>query len=281
MIELSIVIPAFNEAARLPAYLRQILEYCAETELRSEVIVVDDGSRDGTGEAIADCRLQIADWQRQEGPECGVSLLRHEINRGKGAAVRTGVEAARGELIVFADADGATPIREELRLREAIEAGADIAIGSRGAGRSGLANRTYGRRIAGAAFAVATRCAVGLAYRDTQCGFKMFRRPAVETLFALCKEDRYLFDVELLWWADRLGLRVAEVPVNWAEQAGGQVRPIRDGASMLWGLFRLRRRLWRRAAERRACERRQLPASPISGPHGLRKPTAVRGRRAT
>ena len=233
---LSIVIPAWNEAGRLPAYLGEVVPYLESTSVRYEVVVVDDGSDDGLADAILP-------WLYPCGP---LHLLRHASNQGKGAAVATGVRITTGELVLFADADGATPIAEERRLRTAINDGADVAIGTRRiAGTNSRSTRRPLRRMTGAIFPAIVRLWLDMPYRDTQCGFKMFRRPVAERLFSLMREQRYLFDIELLWWARKLGYCVAEVPVTWSEQPRGQLRVFRDGLSMLVGLERLRRRLRR------------------------------------
>jgi dolichyl-phosphate beta-glucosyltransferase len=232
MIDISVVIPAWNEAQRLPRYLDEVLAHLEEEGNRYEVIVVDDGGDD----ALADA---IGRWL----PRAELQLLRHATNQGKGASVATGIAAATGELVLFADADGATPISEERKLRQAIVRGADMAIGIRcvGAPQSGCTRRSL-RRLTGALFQQAVRLWLGLPYRDTQCGFKMFRRPVAVHLFSLVCERRYLFDLELLCWAHRLGYRVDEIPIAWSEQPGSKLRVFRDGPLMLAGLERLRRR---------------------------------------
>jgi len=234
-IVLSLVIPAYNEALRLPPYLAQVRP-CLEGRYadRYEVIVVDDASRDGLAEVVA--RL-AAGWPQ-------LRCIRHPENRGKGAAVRTGMLSAQGELLLFADADGATPIEEEGRLAAAIHAGADLAVGSRlvyDADRR--RSRPWLRSVAGRLFAAVARRALRLPVRDTQCGFKMFRGAVGQQLFSLVQEPRYLFDLEVLALAKRLGYRVAEVPINWSEVPGGRFSLIREFPKVLVGLLRLRRRM--------------------------------------
>ncbi len=232
---LSLVVPAYNEAARLPPYLAAIRAHLdASYGPRYEVIVVDDGSRDALAEVVG---RWAADWPQ-------LVLLRHPANRGKGAAVRTGVLAARGELVLFADADGATPIEEQTRLTAAIGAGADLAVGSRLLSADGARRRRSPVRGAiGAAFACLARRLLGLTVRDPQCGFKMFRAAAARRLFAAGRESHYLFDLELLALAGRLGYRIAEVPISWREVPGGHLHPLVELPGIVAGLWRLRCRL--------------------------------------
>jgi len=234
-IALSLVIPAYNEAKRLPPYLHSVRTHLASRYAGShEVIVVDDGSSDGLEEILQGF---AADWPQ-------LRFVRHQRNQGKGAAVRTGVLAAQGELILFADADGATPIDEEARLAEAIHAGAELAIGSRLLPAEGLArSRTRLRGLAGRCFAALARRLLRLPVQDTQCGFKMFRRDAAHRLFGLVRESGYLFDLEVLALAQRLGYRIAEVPVRWSEIPGGHLSMTRHLGSILAALWRVHRRV--------------------------------------
>jgi dolichyl-phosphate beta-glucosyltransferase len=232
---LSVIIPAYNEAHRLPPFLAEVRRYLDERYPGSyEVIVIDDGSRDGLADALA----ELATGWRE------LVVLQHAINRGKGAAVRTGMLAGRGQRLLFADADGATPIDEEAKLAEAISARADVAVGSRLVAGAGVARRrTWARGLAGRLFAGSARRWFGISVRDTQCGFKMFRRDAARELFSRGQESGYLFDLELLVLADRLGYRVVEVPINWADVPGGHLSFRRDLGGILAALWRLRRRL--------------------------------------
>lgn len=234
-IGLSVVIPAYNEAVRLPPYLATLCEYLhARYGDRHEVIVVDDGSDDGL--------LGLLEPLAGAWPQ--LRWLRHVANRGKGAAVRTGMLDARGELLLFADADGAAPITEEQRLVAAIRDGADMAIASRLVEDGGVARtRAWARAVSGRLFAQLGRRMFGLSVHDTQCGFKMFRAEVGHRLFAMVQESRYLFDLELLVLAGRLGYRIAEVPVHWTEVPGGHLHPIADLPRILVDLWRLRRRL--------------------------------------
>ncbi len=233
-IAISVIIPAYNEAQRLPSFLGSVRSYlAARYPDRHEVVIVDDGSRDNLPDVLGDL---TEDWP-------GLRVIRHAENQGKGAAVRTGMLAARGERLLFADADGATPIDQEAKLAEAIRTGADVAIGSRLAADSGVTRRrTWRRALIGRLFAVVARRWLHLSVRDTQCGFKMFRREVGRKLFSTCEETGYLFDLELLISAEHLGYRIAEVPVNWADVAGGHLKPAHQFRAILAALWRLRRR---------------------------------------
>ena len=219
----------------MPPYLDRVRAYL-DKDFRQpyEVIVVDDGSRDGT-EAVVESR--VAFWPQ-------LRLLRHAQNQGKGAAVRTGVLAACGESLLFADADGAAPIEEHARLAAAIARGADVAIGSRIAPDPAIRRaRDWRRQLAGRLFAAAARRMLNIEVLDTQCGFKMFRAAAGRRLFADLKEVRYLFDLELLVLARRFGMQVVEVPIEWREVPGGHLHMLRELPRIVAGLWRLRRRL--------------------------------------
>ena len=232
-VAVSVVIPAYNEALRLPPYLDSIREHFDHELAGSyEVIVVDDGSTDGLADELT----------KTTGEFPQLRIVGHGENRGKGAAVRTGVLEARGRFVLFADADGAAPIEEEARLRARLQSDADIAIGSRQVAGAGVRrNRTPLRRLVGRSFAGLARRMLGLSIRDTQCGFKMFRREAAAQLFPQLREEGYYFDLELLILADRCGYRVMEVPINWADQPGSRMSLAREIGKMIGAFRRLRR----------------------------------------
>jgi len=234
-VDLSVVVPAYNEARRLPPYLALVRRHLeAEYPDRYEVVVVDDGSEDGLADVLAQAG---AGWPQ-------FRWIAHPQNQGKGAAVRTGVLAALGRLVLFADADGATPIEEERRLAEAIAHGADVAVGSRLLAGPGVRRtRAWARGLAGRWFAAVARRVLGLSIRDTQCGFKMFRAEAARQLFSLAREPRYLFDLEILALAVRLGYKIVEVPVNWREVPGGHLHLAHELPKVVGDLWRIRRRL--------------------------------------
>jgi len=234
--DLSIVIPAFNEEERLAPTIRDTIAYCRAHSRRVEIIVVDDGSLDGTSELVH--RLSAAADE--------VRLIRLAANRGKGYAVRTGVVNARGRLILFADADGATPIAELERLEAALDAGADVAIGSRALHGSGvrIAAKVY-RRLMGRLFHQLVRVFTVKGIQDTQCGFKLFRADVGHDLFSRMRMNGFSFDVEVLLMAQRQGYRIAEVPVNWTHQPGSKVNLVLDSLRMARDLFIIRARALR------------------------------------
>ena len=246
---LSIVVPAYNELARIPAYLDRIRAYCQTAfDAAYEVVVVDDGSGDGLGGYLD---RAAADWSQ-------LTVVHHVANLGKGAAVRTGMASGRGDLLLFADADGATPIDQEAKLRAAIEQGAAVAVGSRvGHSEDADVRRSWRRAVQGWAFRQLVHRSLEMPIQDTQCGFKMFRHEVGKELFAVCDEAGYLFDLFVLRLAARLGYSIAEVPVEWRDVAGSKVRPIHDSLAMWRGLRQLDERV---AEAMRKCPARN--ASP-------------------
>lgn len=234
----SVVIPAFNEARRLPPYLDSIREYCSKVFGEFyEVIVVDDGGTDGIfHEYLAPLASQ---WKQ-------LVVIRHRMNQGKGAAVRTGILSSSGDYILFADADGSTPIGEEAKLRLAIEGGKDIAVGSRiGSGEVRATRITVTRSLAAWAFEKLVQIYTQLPIRDTQCGFKMFRRGVAIDIFSVCFERGYLFDVFVLRFAVLRGYSIDDVEVDWHDVPGSKVRAVRDSLSMWYGLHRINRNMSR------------------------------------
>ena len=221
-IQLSVVIPAYNEARRILPYLEAITAYLDRRGLSYEILVVDDGSSDGTATLVE--RAGAA------------RLIRLSRNTGKGAAVRAGMQAAQGALQLFADADGATPIPELERLEAAIKDGADLAIGSRTLASRDSRYRVEARlhrTLLGNLFNKIVRRLGIQDINDTQCGFKLFRHAVAQDLFSVARTNGYGFDLELLYVARRRGYRIAEVPINWTDQPGSKVRVLRDGLAML------------------------------------------------
>jgi len=228
---LSVVVPAHDEATRLPAFLDDTLLALGEEGLSFEVVVVDDGSRDETAEVV----LARARFHPN------VRLLRLDRNRGKGAATRVGMRASRGALRLLADADGGVGIRQWPRLRQEIAAGADIAVGVRQDAalwtRLDWMRCSLSRMFRGFVRALAVP---GL--EDTQCGFKLFTAAAAADLFGRAREDGYAFDVEILRLAWLRDYRVAAVPVIWRIDPLDQVRVWRDGLRMVFAVVRIRAR---------------------------------------
>jgi dolichyl-phosphate beta-glucosyltransferase len=230
-IVLSVIIPAYNEESRLPPYLASVVEYLEQQGEPYEIIVVDDGSRDSTAEVVG--RFIQGNGR--------VSLVRLPGNRGKGYAVRTGMLQASGTRRLFADADGATPIKELERLQAALDAGADIAIASRALpGYDFIVRAHLHRKAIGRIFAFIVNALAVKGIHDTQCGFKLFTAEAAEAVFALQRIDDFGFDVETLFLCRRNGYHIAEVPVNWADVAGSKVSLIRDSFCMFIDIFRVR-----------------------------------------
>ncbi|PYO55811.1 MAG: glycosyl transferase family 2 [Candidatus Rokuibacteriota bacterium] len=232
----SVVIPAYNEAWRLPSYLQQVVAFLEGRGEAYEVVVVDDGSRDSTAERVRE--FQAAHDR--------VRLIVQPQNHGKGHAVKAGMLSARGAFRLFTDADGATPIGELKRLEPFLESGADIVIGSRALKDPAVSVQARRARVwSGRIFnwVVARLGLEGIA--DSQCGFKCFRGPVAEDLFRSLRTDGFGFDVELLLLAQRRGYRIAEVAVNWADQPGSKVHVLTDGPRMVGQILRVRAALAR------------------------------------
>lgn len=230
----SLVVPAFNEVSRLGPPLRRTVEWLRARQRPFEILVSDDGSTDGTD--------LLVDKLKNEIPE--LRLVRSAGNRGKGHAVRIGVRAATGALILLADADGATPIDQLALLEGAIENGADIAIGSRS--HRGHVERRWYRHLIGRCFHLLVRLSVGTrGIKDTQCGFKLFTSSAARDLFSRARTDRFSFDIEILLLAHRLGYRIVEVPVEWVHQPGSRINLVTDSLRMAIDLVAIRIRLLR------------------------------------
>ena len=230
-VRLGIIIPAYNEEARLPPTLARIVEYYSGQPYTWRVLVVSDGSTDDTDALVADVAQE----------DDRVGLLAYSPNRGKGAAVRAGMLTVDADLLLFCDADLATPQEETEKLLAAIDAGADVAIGSRPLRESALEVRQpLYRELLGRAFNLVVQTLAVRGIEDTQCGFKMFRRDAAHAVFSRCKIAGYGFDFESIMIARDLGLKIAEVGVRWSHQEGSKVSLVRDGLRMLRELVRLR-----------------------------------------
>jgi dolichyl-phosphate beta-glucosyltransferase len=228
---LAIVVPAFNEDTRIQPTLERMYEYLGEKGYTWSVAVVSDGSTDSTSAKVTEMASKDA----------RISLIAYSPNRGKGYAVRKGMLEVEGDMLLFSDADLATPIEEIEKLLPEIEKGADIAIGSRPLRESSLEVRQpLFRELMGRAFNLAVQLLAIRGIKDTQCGFKVFRRDVAKDVFSRCKLDGFSFDFESLMIARDLGYKIAEVPIRWRHQEGSKVVLLRDGPRMLRDLVKLR-----------------------------------------
>jgi dolichyl-phosphate beta-glucosyltransferase len=228
---LSIIVPAYNEESRLPKTLGLIHDYLVSRAYAAEVIVVDDGSQDGT--------VRLVEEATKKYPE--LRLISNTSNRGKGFSVRHGMLKARGEIALFTDADLSAPIEEADKLLAAIcTEKYDAAIGSRAMRNMIEVRQSFLRRMAGRIFNVLVRLATGVDFGDTQCGFKAFRRESSRILFEQQLIEGFGFDPEILFLARYHGLQVAEVPVRWAHVPGTKVRVFSDSLRMFRDLTKIR-----------------------------------------
>jgi dolichyl-phosphate beta-glucosyltransferase len=232
----SVVIPCFNEAVRIGETLRLTLDYLAANASESELIVVNDGSTDSTAAIIREVFSEA---------KVATHLLEDFPNRGKGAAVRTGLLAAQRPIGLFLDADLSTPLSEIPKVIEPVANGdVDVAFGSRALDRSLIGvHQPWRREYAGRFFNLLVRLATGLPFWDTQCGFKAFRIDVCRPIFEASRIDGFAFDVELLYLAHHAGLRMREIPVRWNHAEGSKVHFLHDSLRMLGQLITLRLRL--------------------------------------
>ena len=231
-LDLSVVIPAYNEEFRLPKTLECIVGYLRARPYRAEILVVDDGSSDRTMEIVNSSRPKYS----------GLRLISNAENRGKGFSVRHGMIEAQGEIALFTDADLSTPIEEADKLIAALKnQGYDAAIGSRALDRSLIeVHQSRVREQAGILFNRLVRWIMGIDLSDTQCGFKAFRMDRARVIFEQQRVERFGFDPEILFLAKRHGLRVAEVPVRWSHDAATKVNVAADGIRMFLELLWIR-----------------------------------------
>jgi glycosyltransferase involved in cell wall biosynthesis len=227
----SIVIPAYNESARLGATLDKVLAYIHGQKWDAEVIVVNDGSRDNTAEIVRTLAAK----------DPALRLVENPGNRGKGYSVRNGMLNSRGQIVLFSDADLSSPIEEAPKLLQALEDGADIAIGSRWLRAETQTQRQpLHRQLFGRIFNLILRLTLGLQFKDTQCGFKAFKQPAVQAIFPLQKIERWGFDPEILFLARKLGFKTKEISVAWGHSGGTRINPLVDGSRMVMEMLRIR-----------------------------------------
>jgi len=230
-LEYSIVIPAYNESARLGATLEKVLDYVHAQGWNAEVIVVNDGSRDTTADIVRTFSAK----------DPALRLVENPGNRGKGYSVRNGMLNTRGRIVLFSDADLSSPIEEAPKLFRALEDGADIAIGSRWLRAETQTQRQpLHRQVFGRIFNLILRLTLGLQFADTQCGFKAFKQPAVQAIFPLQKIERWGFDPEILFLARKFKFKVKEIPVAWGHSGGTRINPLVDGSRMIMEMLRIR-----------------------------------------
>jgi len=242
---ISIVIPAYNESARIGKALGEVVRVVRERAWHAEVLVVNDGSTDRTAAIVQEFA--------QLHPE--VRLLSNPENRGKGFSVRHGVLNAVGEIVMFTDADLSAPMEEAERLFDALHQGADIAIGSRWLQRKRQTHKQpLYRQFFGRCFNAITRLIMGLPFADTQCGFKAFRRPVAQTIFQLQRIERWGFDPELLFIALKRGFKVQEVPVTWGHDERSRLSYLKDGVKMLEEIAYIRWEAFAGAYDRKVAE---------------------------
>lgn len=226
--DISVVIPAYNEAERLGSTLERTVDYLSRRGLSYEVLVVDDGSRDRT--------IQVAEAYA----DGGVRVIRHERNRGKGAAIKTGVLASQGAEVLLSDADASTPIEQLEKLQRRLPE-APVVLGSRAvAGADIRQHQPFYREVMGKTFNLIIRLAGVHGLNDTQCGFKLLEGEAAREIAARLTVDGFAYDVELVFLARQLGYRVVEVGVVWVDSPDSRVDPIRSSLSMLRDVVRMR-----------------------------------------
>lgn len=233
--KLSIIIPAYNEEDRIIPTLDASLAFLNQQHFHSEIIVVSDGSTDHTRSVVEGF---------DAGSKVDLRVIEYHPNRGKGYAVRTGMRAGNGERILFMDADYAVPIEEITKAMNLLESGFDVAMGSRAVSGAVVADhQNFFRELSAKFYNLIQMAYLGIFYKDTQCGFKMFTKTAAQRLFGLQKLNSVIFDPEILWMAKNAGFRVAEFPVNWRHVGNSRIQydSLEKSLFVLQELFRIRK----------------------------------------
>ncbi len=237
-VDVSIVIPAFNESQRIVSSLHKIAEYISSKDGRYEVIVVDDGSTDPTVEVVRrvlpslNARTKNSTWM----------VISVGQNKGKGSVVKRGMLAARGRMVLFSDADLSTPIGELDRLSMEMEKGCDVVIGSRAVRGSKITkSQPFYRVFMGKTYNMIVRSLTIRGIHDTQCGFKLFKKSVVVPIFSRQTIDGWGFDVEILYVAKKLGYCIKEIPVEWADDRGTKVTPLKTAFEMFFEIIHIRK----------------------------------------
>lgn len=226
--EISVVIPSYNDRKRIDPTLKKFLKYLKKRFNKYEIIVVDDGSDDGTEKAVSSYKNK------------GVRLIKNKKNMGKGFSVKRGVLSAKYSLVMFSDSDLATPIDELEKLMKFIKE-YDVVIASRNMNESDVRTKQpFYRHIIGKTFPKIVNLLILRGIKDTQCGFKLFKTEKAKKIFSLQTFNRFSFDVEILFIARKLGYKIKEVPVVWIDKKGSTVHPVKDGFNMLIDLFRIK-----------------------------------------
>jgi len=230
-VSISVVIPAFEEELRISDTIRRIHEYLTKRSEEFEIIVVDDGSSDKTADVVESLGKALGN----------IRLKRNSVNKGKGFSVRKGILSSLYTLILVCDADLSTPIEELEKLLPYYYEGFDIIIGSRGLKESDIIKRQpWYRERMGKIFNLIVRSVVLDGFKDTQCGFKVFKGAVAQKIFKLCRVDGFSFDVEMLFIAQMMGYRIKEVPIRWINSPSSRIRILRDSFRMLVDIFVIR-----------------------------------------
>lgn len=231
IMNLSVVIPAYNEEKRIGDSLVKIYNYLKKHNHVFEIIVIDDGSTDGTLNLLMEYSQKIPNF----------FILENKANKGKGYSVKKGILKSKGDIVLFTDADLSTPIEEIDKLVYYLKDGYQVAIGSRALPDSEIKiYSAWYRQLMGKVFNKIIRLVLSLDYYDTQCGFKCFKRVAAQEIFKSLKISRFSFDVEILFIAKLLGFRIKEVPVCWYNSPESKVKLLKDSSRMFWDVLKIR-----------------------------------------